>query len=1010
MANLLESGFLQTQNTGTFKTDYEYLESVGQGGFGEVFKAKYKHDDHIYAVKKVRFDQFKNKYQLHLIRRELVNNAKLSHENVVRYYHSWTEVSDDQNVYDDSTTESTGGITETTASGEENSKDVFLATNITAARISNNGQNHIGLHNKLRFWHSESLDGPFKDGNELRENVKLSAVGKSGIRTKSSVTDTDEDDSDDWFMDFKAENKAETHNIPKLEEFFKESDAECVTEGRETEIESDAEFDVDETEVSGNKNNRRASSVAETDEDVFEDQNSPDGYHDHIVQQFNFDIEDVFDEIDNSEILSRSGKHSDESAVSGEEDETESPRFYELYIKMEFCDYTLRDRIDEGLLVNDKIRCWNFFRQLIRGLDYIHNQHVIHRDLNPKNIFVTNNDIVKIGDFGLSRIKGETHAEYVDERWIQNASKDLNANTSNLTGNIGTRWYSAPEVLSNSSNKYGPECDLFSLGLIFFEMCYCPMKTEQEKAQIFEPLRNDRKFPDNFDDIRLQSQKKIINGLLSLDPKERISLRALLDPVSSYLPAEPIEEKQFKMMLQDILSKPNSELHSFMLKQMFSRKTKCTESFPSGKVRSVPLDFTKVTEIFSKGARKHNAKHISLPLFLTMTEEDMFSDRHKPDGNKTFLDNRGNPVELPESSAIAFSQELIKGAFPENSRYYSTEMVYKRNRWEEDTIGVPQLSYFMVSSEEGLFEIGRACLILQETVLGVNKGINDFVLYVSHKNIELGILKLYRLERVYELLKVICGVVNDPSRRLEIVNGFLEKRIPSFFVTPDTFDTQLAKVKKSLRNRSKKQRDRESKSYIKSVLNAFKFLNTVRMMLRKFGVQFSVHSDLFMRSPAGVVASGIKFSLRPKVSSLNSVPAAEGGYYKTNPDGVDHKQSGFLYLAIDSKELSLAPPPQNNPDVIIVFNRRNQGELDNTAHLIGSLSTAGFSVAEVERHDGAPSPLCRFLVNTKANDQVILQYEDNLRAKRVQMKLKTVLKHIKSRDQIEYSRQWVSLD
>ncbi|MEW8487046.1 MAG: protein kinase, partial [Candidatus Thiodiazotropha sp.] len=406
MANLLESGFLQTQNTGTFKTDYEYLESVGQGGFGEVFKAKYKHDDHIYAVKKVRFDQFKNKYQLHLIRRELVNNAKLSHENVVRYYHSWIEVSDDQNVYDDSITESTSGTRETTAGGEEGSKDVFLATNITAARISNNDQNLLGLHNQLRFWHSESLKSPFKDANEHRENMKLSAVGKSGFRTKASVKDTDDDDSDNFFMDFKAGNKTETHNIPKLEEFFEDSDAECVAEDWEYDIESDADFGVEETEVSGNENNKRTSSVAETDEDINEDQNSPDGYHGHIVQQFSFDIEDVFDEIDNSVIQSRSANHSDETAVSGEEDETESPRFYELYIKMEFCDYTLRDRIDEGLLVNDEIRCWNFFRQLIRGLDYIHNQHVIHRDLNPKNVFVTNNDIVKIGDFGLSRIKG----------------------------------------------------------------------------------------------------------------------------------------------------------------------------------------------------------------------------------------------------------------------------------------------------------------------------------------------------------------------------------------------------------------------------------------------------------------------------------------------------------------------------------------------------------------------------------------------------------------------------
>lgn len=48
----------------------------------------------------------------------------------------------------------------------------------------------------------------------------------------------------------------------------------------------------------------------------------------------------------------------------------------------------------------------NIFVQILMGLNHIHGRKVLHRDLKPQNIFLTglNADVVKIGDFGISRI------------------------------------------------------------------------------------------------------------------------------------------------------------------------------------------------------------------------------------------------------------------------------------------------------------------------------------------------------------------------------------------------------------------------------------------------------------------------------------------------------------------------------------------------------------------------------------------------------------------------------
>lgn len=75
---------------------------------------------------------------------------------------------------------------------------------------------------------------------------------------------------------------------------------------------------------------------------------------------------------------------------------------------------------------------------------------------------------------------------------------------SSQTGLVGTPNYGAPE-LSNGASKsvYGVKVDIYSFGIVFFEMCHPPFDTQMERSKVLTNLRDANiKFPDYFKDRR----------------------------------------------------------------------------------------------------------------------------------------------------------------------------------------------------------------------------------------------------------------------------------------------------------------------------------------------------------------------------------------------------------------------------------------------------------------------------------------------------------------------------
>jgi hypothetical protein len=173
-----------------------------------------------------------------------------------------------------------------------------------------------------------------------------------------------------------------------------------------------------------------------------------------------------------------------------------------LYIQMEFCDSSLdiylMDRNYSGL-VPDYQQEHNIFGQIVKGLKYIHKNNIIHGDLSPGNIFLSNG-IVKIGDFGLA--------------------KQTNHDNPLTTRSYGNRMYLAPE-----RSKYhicSKKSDIYSLGLIFLEL-FMPFKTVMEKMITIEAVRNS-----NYDSVVLSSnQLLLLKSMTEVDYNKRFDIEQI---------------------------------------------------------------------------------------------------------------------------------------------------------------------------------------------------------------------------------------------------------------------------------------------------------------------------------------------------------------------------------------------------------------------------------------------------------------------------------------------------
>jgi len=115
--------------------------------------------------------------------------------------------------------------------------------------------------------------------------------------------------------------------------------------------------------------------------------------------------------------------------------------------------------------------------QAARGMQYLHNSNppICHRDLKSSNLVVDDHWVVKVTDFGVSRMLDGNGEGNIHNSGTSLGTPPLRESTFNslMTGNIGTTAWAAPEILVSGTDAYGSyslKVDVYSFGVVLWEL------------------------------------------------------------------------------------------------------------------------------------------------------------------------------------------------------------------------------------------------------------------------------------------------------------------------------------------------------------------------------------------------------------------------------------------------------------------------------------------------------------------------------------------------------------
>jgi len=268
-----------------------------------------------------------------------------------------------------------------------------------------------------------------------------------------------------------------------------------------------------------------------------------------------------------------------------------------------FAKNELRSPLDPELgyvpvMTMEKIRI--AFRDTLTGLQYLHYQGIVHRDIKPPNLLTTNQGRVKISDFGVSYLGRPVHAGERGEELSEAETQDLDDEAKELAKTVGIPAFYAPELChTDVLDEIVPvtkAIDVWALGITLFCMLFARTPFVESEFVVMRQIADEeiylprkRLAPVN---LRPTSRANSASRANSLVPTEcRHELDLVYEPISDtlhdLLQRLLTKDPQARITLEDVRK------HPWVLEDLPNQEKWLVETDPSRQSQGKKIEVSK---------------------------------------------------------------------------------------------------------------------------------------------------------------------------------------------------------------------------------------------------------------------------------------------------------------------------------------------------------------------------------------------------------------------------------